>query len=273
MSANGTLTKSGYVTHHLQHLQLNLKTMQFNGDAGFYTLNLDTMFFSLLLGALIFILLYSAARKASAGVPNKIQNLVEIFFEFADNTVKDIFHKRERFVGAIALVLALWIFSMNFMDLIPVDLLPLTASLMGVHYLRVVPTADVNTTFALSLSIFVLVILYNFLHKGIVGVAKEFTTTPFSFDNIILKVLFIPINLPIKLVEEVVKPVSLSLRLYGNLFAGELIFILIAALLPFYIAFVPTFLWAVLHILVISVQTYIFMMLSIVYLNMAANEH
>jgi len=232
---------------------------------GFWTLHLDTLFFSFALGGLIMLLFRFAARRATPGVPGPVQNFVEILVDFVDSQVKDSFHGRSSLIAPLALTIFVWVFLMNFMDLIPVDLLPWLASLAGVHYLRVVPTTDLNATFAMSLSVFLLIIIYSLKIKGPGGFAKEMLLSPFGK-------YFIPFNLVLKLVEEIAKPISLALRLFGNLYAGELIFILIA-LLPWYLQFLLGWPWAVFHILIITLQAFIFMVLTIVYLSMAHEDH
>ncbi len=250
------MTATAYIRHHLTNLSV--------GD-GFWTFHLDTLFFSIVLGGLILLLFRFAARRATTGVPGPIQNFVEILVDFVDSQVKDSFHGRSELIAPLALTIFVWVFLMNFMDLLPVDLLPLAAELMGVKYLRVVPTTDPNTTFAMSITVFLLIIIYSIKIKGPVGFAKELLLSPFGK-------YFIPFNLLLKLVEELAKPISLALRLFGNLYAGELIFILIA-LLPWYLQFLLGWPWAVFHILIITLQAFIFMVLTIVYLSMAHEEH
>lgn len=265
-------TKSEYVQHHLKHLTLNLQTMKIDPHAGFWALNLDTLIVSIVLGFAFLWFFRSIAKKATSGVPSRAQALVELLIEFVDEQVREIFHHRNRFIGSVALTIFIWVFLMNFMDLLPVDLFPLIMSFMGVHYLRMVPTADVNMTFGISIGVFVLMIYYYIVGKGAKGIVKEFTTSPFKIGNPIAQAIVMPINILLKTVEEVVKPISLSLRLYGNLYAGELIFILIA-LLPWWGQFPFGAAWAIFHILIITIQAFIFMMLTVVYLSMAFHEH
>ena len=246
-----------YIRHHLTNLSVG---------EGFWTFHVDTLAFSFVLGMIILFLFRTAARRATSDVPGPIQNFVEILVDFVDTQVKDTFHGRSELIAPLALTIFVWVFLMNFMDLIPVDLLPEAAKKAGVHYLRVVPTTDVNATFAMSLSVFALIIFYSVKIKGPLGFAKEMTLSPFP------KWYFIPVNLVLKLVEELAKPVSLALRLFGNLYAGELIFILIA-LLPWYLQFLLGWPWAVFHILIITLQAFIFMVLTIVYLSMAHEDH
>jgi F-type H+-transporting ATPase subunit a len=263
MSEHGTITTSSYIQHHLQNLQLNLHTMQL-GSGGFWTLNLDTLGISIVLGSVFLILFRLAARRATAGIPGKMQNFAEIMIDFVNQQVKDTFHVTNHLIGPLGLTLFIWVFLMNFMDLLPIDLLPRIAGAFGVPYLRVVPTTDVNLTFALSISVFLLILFYSIKIKGLGGFGKELATHPFGWK-------LLPVNLILKLVEELAKPISLSLRLFGNLYAGELIFILIA-LLDWKLQWALGGIWAIFHILIISLQAFIFMMLTIVYLSMAHEE-
>lgn len=258
------LTEGEYIQHHLEHFQLNLHTLKI-GNGGFWTLNLDTLILTILFGGLFLFLFYSVAKKASSKEPSKIQNLVEMIFESIQKLVKEIFHGKSPLVAPLALTIFIWVFLLNAMDLIPVDLLPKLLSYVGVPDFRPVPTDDPNFTFALSLTVFFLIIFYNFKIKGGIGFAKEVLTSPFG-------AWFLPLNLLFKLIEELVKPLSLALRLFGNMFAGELIFILIA-LLPWWIQWTVGGIWSVFHILVITIQAFIFMMLSVIYLSMAHEEH
>lgn len=267
MSATPALTSEGYILHHLHHLTFNLKTWSFDGPADFYSVHLDTLFFSTLLGLAYILIFYLAARRVTSGVPGKLQNFVEVMIEFVDTQVKDTFHHPNKLIGPLALTIFMWVFFCNLLDLLPVDLLPRLASLLGFHYLRVVPTADVNYTFALSLSVFILIFGFGFYSKGAKGMFKEFTLHP--FNNPIMA----PFNFVLKMIEELARPVSLSLRLFGNLYAGELIFILIAALIPTFLQWPVGLIWAIFHILVIVLQAFIFMMLTIVYLSLAAETH
>ncbi|MBB71772.1 MAG: F0F1 ATP synthase subunit A [Legionellales bacterium] len=263
--SSGALDPTRYIQHHMLNLPLNVKSgaSEFNG---FWTLHLDTMFFSVLLGALFLITFRIVAKRATSGVPGKMQCLVETLVEFADNQVKETFHGHNPLIAPLALTIFVWVFLMNFMDLIPVDLLPWLAGMAGIHYLRVVPTTDMNLTFAMSISVFILVIYYSFKVKGVWGFSKEIISHPFG------PWLFF-FNVPLRFVDELAKPISLALRLFGNMFAGELIFILIAALLPWWIQWAPGVVWALFHILIISLQAFIFMMLTIVYLSMAHEGH
>ena len=247
---------TGYIVHHLTSLSVG---------EGFWTLNLDTLFFSAVLGAVFIWFFKTAAEKATTGVPCLVQSFAELLIEFVDTQVKDSFHGKSQLIAPLALTIFCWIFLWNFMDLFPVDILPLIASLMGVEYLRVVPSTDLNATFAMSIAVFFLIIFYSIKIKGAWGFAKELTLQPFG-------IWLLPFNLLLKLVEEFAKPISLALRLFGNLYAGELIFILIA-LLPWYVQPVLSFPWAIFHILIMTLQAFIFMVLTIVYLSMAHEDH
>jgi F-type H+-transporting ATPase subunit a len=232
---------------------------------GFWTLHLDTLFFSAVLGALFILFFKSVAEKVTTGVPGPAQNFAEMMIEFVDQQVKDTFHGESKLIAPLGLTIFCWVFLWNMMDLLPVDLLSLISSLMGIEYLRVVPSTDLNATFALSISVFILIIFYSIKIKGVFGFAKELTCTPFG-------PWMMPFNLLLKVVEEIAKPISLALRLFGNLYAGELIFILIA-LLPAFLQPLLSFPWAIFHILIIVLQAFIFMVLTIVYLSMAHEDH
>lgn len=252
-----------YIEHHLEHLQLNLNTFTI-GNNGFWTLNLDTIVIGIVTAILIFGTLRYVAARMTTGVPGRLQNFVEVAVEFVQNSVNESFHGKNALLAPLALTLILWIFFMNAMDLLPVDLVPGFLSLFGVPYFKVVPTADPNMTFAMSISVFLLVLFYNVsVKKWRLG--KEILVSPFG------PYLF-PINILFRLIEELVKPFSLALRLFGNMFAGELIFVLIAGM-PWWIQWMPGSLWAIFHILIISIQAFIFMMLTIAYISMAHDTH
>lgn len=274
------LSNTDYIKHHLTYLTYDVKNMQLGGDGGFWTLNLDTLGVSIILGALVLSLLYIGAKRVSTAVPGRLQNFAEMLLVFADTQVKDCFHGTNKMIGPLALTIFTWVFLMNFMDIVPVDVLPALAGMAGVHNLRVVPTNDLNLTFGLSLGVFFLMVFYSIKIKGIGGFCKELTLQPFNHP------LMIPFNLLLELVGLVAKPISLSLRLFGNLYAGELIFILIA-LLTLHAAtgsvvvgatlgvaqFLLSLAWSIFHILVITLQAFIFMVLTIVYLSLAHEDH
>jgi len=256
MAANGTPTATEYIVHHLTPLTLG---------EGIWAVHLDTLLVSAGLGILFIWLFRKAARSATSDVPNGLQNFVEIMVEFVDTQVKDSFHGRNPVIAPLALTIFVWVFLWNFMDLVPVDLLPAIAAALGIHYLKVVPSTDMNATFALSISVLLLLYYYSIKVKGGWGFLKEVLYHPFGK-------WFMPFNLLLRIVEDLAKPISLALRLFGNLYAGELIFILIA-LLPWWLQFMLGWPWAVFHILVITLQAFIFMVLTIVYLSMAHEDH
>lgn len=274
------VSSTNYIKHHLTYLTYNVNEMKLGSDGGFWTINLDTVIFSLVMGSIALALMYFGSRRVTTGVPGKLQNFAEMMLEFADNQVKDCFHGTNNLIGPLALTIFIWVFLMNFMDIVPVDILPELVKTGGVHYLKVVPTNDLNMTFGLSLSVFFLILFYSIKIKGIKGFVKELTLQPFNHP------VFIPFNLLLELVGLIAKPISLALRLFGNLYAGELIFILIA-LLTLNAAsssligtvtlgsaqFILALAWSIFHILVITLQAFIFMVLTIVYLSLAHEEH
>lgn len=260
------MTPAQYIAHHLEHWQINLHTGKIGPDTGFWVLNLDTMIVSVILGILFVTIFSFIANRAHAGVPTGLQNFIELCIEKVDETVKETFHGTSNLIAPLALTIFAWVFVMNAMDLIPVDVLPRLLDLVGVHNFKAVPTADPTMTFALSIPVFVLIIFYNCKIKGFKNLGIEILSKPFGW-------YLFPINVMFRILEEVVKPLSLSFRLFGNMFAGELVFVLIAALLPWYAQWIPGGIWAVFHILVITIQALIFMMLTIVYLSMAHESH
>lgn len=270
---------SDYINHHLHFLTVKL------GEGSFWTLHLDTVLFKFAL-ALVFVYLFlKVARRSTSGVPGKMQCFIEMLVEFVDTSVKESFHGRSKFIAPLALTIFCLVFLMNFMDMLPVDLLPWAAAHAEVPYLRVVPTADLNTTLGMALCVFVLIQYYGIKHKGVGLFVGEAFTAPFHAHGTIGKIILAPFNLLLRVIEELVRPVSLSLRLFGNMYAGELIFILIAtmtlgaalshamtwAMIP--VQFVAGFVWTVFHILIITLQAFIFMMLTIVYFSIAAQKH
>jgi len=255
MAAN---SPTEYVQHHLQHLAIG---------EGFWTLHIDTLIFSWITGLVFLGLFYGVARGVTSGPPGRLQNFIEVVVEFVDNTVKESFHGPREFVTPLALTIFVWVLFWNLMDLIPVDLLPNIAMALGIPYLRVLPSADMNATFGLSLTVLALVIIYSVKGKGFSGFGKELLFHPFGKFP-----LLVPANLILNIVEMIAKPVSLALRLFGNLYAAEMIFILIA-MLPVWVQWIPGAAWAIFHILVIPLQAFIFMVLTIVYLAMAVEKH
>jgi F-type H+-transporting ATPase subunit a len=263
-----------YIQHHLTNLQVCRSDGQWvwNDCAGnFWGVNVDSMFFSIVLGLVFIYLFRKVAKNATTGRPGKLQAAIELVVGFIDTSVRDAFHGHNKVIAPLSLTIFMWVFLMNLMDLLPVDLLPLIGGAAGVPYLKVVPTTDVSVTFAMSLSVFILTIYYSLKIKGPIGFGKEFTMHPIAPPTRGIGLLAAPIVIAFNLILEVVaflsKPLSLSLRLFGNMYAGELIFILIA-LIGFY-QLPLHFLWAVFHILVITLQAFIFMMLTIVYLAQA----
>ncbi len=260
---------SEYIVHHLANHQYG---------EGFWTFNLDSIFFSVLLGLIFVVSFYLAARKASAGVPGKFQNFVETVVEFVDTQVRDTFHGTSKLIAPLALTIFCWILLMNFMDAVPVDLLPLIGQQAALEHLKVVPTTDLQITLGMSITVFLIVMFYSFKIKGFGGFTWELLTHPFGK-------WMMPFNLLLNLIEHLARPVSLGLRLYGNLYAGEMIFLLLAVLGG---SFAITSLagvggaigqlilgvvWACFHILVIPLQAFIFMVLTIVYLAQAHETH
>jgi F-type H+-transporting ATPase subunit a len=249
----------GYIQHHLHNLCV--------GDCqSFWALNLDTLFFGWLVAGLMMGASWWLGKRLSADTPGGFQNFVESLIEFVDAQVRDIFPGHNPLIGPLALTVFLWIFLMNALDMLPVDLLPWLAGFVGIEYLKVVPTTDLATTFGLSLSVFALIVYYNIKIKGPMGYLKMFLFHPFGK-------WLIPFNIAMTAIEEIAKPVSMALRLFGNMFAGELLFLLIALLSFSWMAQIGQValgsLWAIFHILVITLQAFIFMMLTIVYLGMA----
>ena len=251
MAAPGeALTPSGYITHHLTNLAV--------GDGSFWTVHIDSLIFSALTGLLFLWVFRKAAKSATSGVPGKLQCFVEILVEFVDTNVKDTFHGRNPLIAPLALTIFCWIMLMNIMDLVPIDFLPYPAEhWLGIPYLKVVPTADVNITMAMALGVFALMIYYSIKVKGLGGFAKELALHPFNHP------VMIPFNLLLEIVSLLAKPISLGMRLFGNMFAGEVVFILIAALMPWWAQWLGSLPWAIFHILVITIQAFVFMMLTI----------
>lgn len=260
------MTTAQYIEHHLTHLAYNVKTGLWQDDGSFWVLNVDSLLVAWVLGFAFLFLFRFVAKRATAAAPGKCQNFVETMLDFVSGMVKESFHGECALLAPLALTIFCWIFLMNFMDLLPVDLIPRFLGLFGLAHFKLVPTADPNMTFGLSIGVFLLIIFYNFKIKGGLGVLKESLTFPFG------PCLF-PINFMFRCVEELVKPFSLSLRLFGNMFAGELIFVLVAAMLPWWSQWMPAGIWAIFHILIITIQAFIFMMLTIVYLTMAHEKH
>jgi len=276
---HGSRTSGEYITHHLQNLQVcpTDDGWVWNQCAGNpLAINVDSMFWSVFLGIVFVWIFGSAAKKASAGTPGKMQAFVEIVVDFIDSSVKDTFHGSSRLIAPLALTVFVWVFLMNLMDLVPVDWIPYVAeNFLHIPYMKVVPTTDVNITFGMSIAVFCLIIFYTQKTKGPFGLIKDLTLHPIEPPTkglgLIAAPLIIAFNFILESVALLAKPLSLSLRLFGNMFAGELIFILIALLglwqLPLHFG------WAVFHVLIVTLQAFIFMMLTVVYLALATEEH
>ena len=275
----GARTSGEYITHHLQNLQVcpdESGEWVWNDCAGnLMAINVDSMFWSVFLGLVFILLFHGVARKVSTSQPGRFQAFVEMLVDFVDGSVKDTFQGTSRLIAPLGLTVFVWVFLMNLMDLVPVDWIPYAAELAGIPYMKVVPTTDVNITFGMSISVFLLIIVYTTKFKGPFGLLKDLMLQPIApplkGPGIIAAPFIMAFNLILEGVALLAKPVSLSLRLFGNMFAGELIFILIALLglwqLPLHFG------WAVFHVLIVTLQAFIFMMLTIVYLSLAAETH
>jgi F-type H+-transporting ATPase subunit a len=286
MAAEQPSSANEYILHHLTFLQN--KNPQ--GIVDWSVIHWDSVFFSVLLAVLFGGSFYLAARQAqkNKGVPGKFQNFIELLIEAVNEQVEGAFsHQASALIAPLGLTIFCWVLLFNTMDVLPVDLLPALAHSVGYEHLKVVPSTDLNVTFALSLTVFFLIIYYSIKMKGLGGFIAEFTLQPFSAKNPIAKVLLIPANLILEVVPFIARPISLSLRLYGNLFAGEMIFLLLAALTLagvqqlgsaggwalLIVQFLLALVWAIFHLLVITLQAFIFMVLTIVYLAMAHEHH
>ncbi len=272
-SGGGTVA---YIQHHLTNWCVGQCDPVTHKATGFWALHVDTLLFSVLTAGVIVWMALKLKKQLTPDVPGPFQNFVEAIIDFVDQQVKDTFPGHNPLIAPLALTIFLWVWLMNFMDLVPVDLLPAIAKLFGIEYLKVVPTTDLNTTLALALTVFALIVYYNIKVKGFSGYVKMFLFHPFG------KYL-VPVNIVMTTIEELAKPLSLALRLFGNLFAGELVFLLIALLggtagLGLALAFlfplqvVLDLGWLIFHLLVITLQAFIFMVLTIVYLGMAHVE-
>jgi F-type H+-transporting ATPase subunit a len=279
---------SEYVNHHLDHWTVSI------GDGWFMKLNVDSLLVSVTIGLLGLGLFWLMGRRASSGVPGKLQAFLEIVVEFIDTQVRDVFHGDRKFVAPLALTIFVWIFLMNAMKMLPVDLVPGLAKAAGSEYFRAVPTADLNTTLAISTTVLMLMFAFAVKAKGGFGFAKELLTAPFHAHGTAMKLVLAPANFGLNVIEYLSKPVSLAMRLFGNMFAGELVFLLIALLgaagghfilevggfggtaggiLAFLGAVLAGAGWSIFHILVITLQAYIFMILTVVYLSMSTEAH
>lgn len=262
MATGTTQTATDYIAHHL---------VNWSAGEGFWTFHIDTILVSGVIGLAIFLAMAAAARKATSGVPGGFQNFVEMTLSMVNNQVKDTFHAKSELVTPLAITIFVWVWLMNAMDLIPVDFVPMAMHATGIEYFKAVPTTDPNLTFAMSLTVFVIMLAFNFKFKGVGGFVKEALTVPFG------KWLF-PVNLLFRIIEDIAKPISLALRLFGNMYAGEMVFILLAVWAGAGFLWIPfaSFLslgWALFHILIITLQAFVFMMLTVVYMSMAAESH
>ena len=273
--ASGELTSGAYIKHHLQNLTYGkfpdghwgfAESALEAKEMGFMAFHVDTLGFSFVLGALFLFFFARAAKRASIDAPSGFQNFVESIIEFIDENVRGSFSGKNPMVAPLALTTFIWIILMNTMDLVPVDWLPSLAAAIGIDFLKVVPTTDPNATFGMSIGIFILILYYSIKEKGLGGFVGELTLHPFGK-------WMLPFNFFLEGVNLLAKPVSLALRLFGNMYAGEMIFILIA-LLPFWIQWSLSLPWAIFHILIVLLQAFIFMTLVIVYMDMAhQKEH
>src|ERR1700682_4246378 len=275
--ASGGVT--GYIKHHLTHYTVD------TGHGAFWSIHVDSIFFTLLISSFFIFILSLTARRATSGVPGKFQAAIEIAVETIDGMVKDTYHGSNKFIAALALTIFGIVFLENFMDILPVDALPAAAKLFGVEHLRTVATADLNTTVGMALGVFLLIQWVGITHKGLGVFAGDWFTAPFHAHNTALKIALAPINFAFRVIEEVVRPLSLSMRLFGNMYAGELIFLLIAWFtLGAALNHVSTYflgagqffagvIWTGFHYLIITLQAFIFGVLTIVYVGISAEKH
>ena len=289
-AAEGGLTVVGYIQHHLQNLCFGrfpdgtwglAHTSQEAKEMGFWAFHLDSLGWSLALGLIFCLSFFAVTRNVQRGVPRGWESFVELVVEFIDSNVKSTFHFHNPVIAPLALTVFMWIFLMNFMDLLPIDMLPKAAALAAGNdhfFFKVVPSTDPNITLGMSFSIFFLMIFFGIQKKGLIGFIKELTFHPFhpSFHGVglLFAPLLILINFALETVSLISKPISLGLRLFGNMYAGEMIFILIATLFSAGLFFglfagVLQWAWAVFHILIITLQAFVFMVLTIVYMAMA----
>jgi F-type H+-transporting ATPase subunit a len=272
-----------YIRHHITFLSNKEQT----AIVDFTVINWDSVFWSVFLALVFVVTFYMVARKATTGVPGKLQNFIELVVEFVDNTVKETYHGNSKLIAPLALTIFCWVLLFNTMDIMPVDFFPAAAAGVGLSHMKVVPSTDLNITFGMSITVFILIIYYSIRFKGLGGFIGELTLHPFQSKNKVVQALIIPFNFILEFVPFIAKPVSLSLRLYGNMFAGEMIFMLIAlftlsmgfhGLTTFggWVAVVAQLLlgtvWAVFHFLIGALQAFIFMILTIIYLSLASEK-
>jgi F-type H+-transporting ATPase subunit a len=274
MAAGKELEPSSYIEHHLSFFTRQI------GDGSFWTLNVDSVVTSIVLGVVGLGFIWWIVKGATAGVPGKRQAFVELLFEFVDEQAKGIFHQgdRHKFVAPAALTVFVWVVLMNSMDFLPADWVGLVTHHISAEGFRVVPTADVNTTFALSLTVWALMIFFAISAKGVGGFLHELFFAPFGVKPVWMSPLLILFNLLFNLVEYISKPLSHSLRLFGNMYAGEILFLLLwlwaaTGVVGAFFGFWLGLGWAIFHILIVLLQAYIFMMLTIVYIAMAHEHH
>lgn len=272
MSSSGAIfTTREYIGNHLNHLQLDLCSLKLISpltSVSFWVLNVDSMFFSFLLGIIFLMLFKYVAKNATSGVPGNIQAFIEIIVIFINEIIQDMFHSKNKLIAPLALTIFVWIFLMNLMDFLPIDLLPCIAEhALNIPSLRIVPSSDINITLSMGLGVFVLTLFYSIKTNGLYSFVKMITMQPFKHP------IFIPINIILEGVSLISKPVSLSLRLFGNIYSGELIFILISGFLPWWSQWILSVPWAILHILIITIQAFIFMIMTIIYLATASEKH
>lgn len=273
--ASETLTSDEYIKHHLTNLTFGQHpdgTWGWAANAeqakamGFWGVHVDSMFWAIVLGIVFVWLFYAVARRATSGVPGQMQNMVEILVEFTEETVRDIFAYSNNLIAPLSLTIFVWVFLMNMMDLIPVDWLPQVAHVSGVPYQKVVPTTDPNVCMGMAATVFVMILYYSFKRKGPIGFLRELSFHPFP------KVLA-PLNFIMEFITLLSKPLSLGLRLFGNIYAGEMIFVLIALMYGGFVlgifGGVLQWAWAVFHLLIVTLQAFIFMVLTVVYLAQA----
>ncbi|AVH33856.1 F0F1 ATP synthase subunit A [Vibrio fluvialis] len=246
-----------YIEHHLTFL---------TSGEGWSGINIDSMIMVWVLGIAFILAFRFAVSKGTKGVPGRFQCFIELIFEFVENIVSEIFLAKDKLIGPLALTIFVWVLLMNAIDLLPIDFIPAITRMLGIGHFRDLPSADVNITMSMALGVFALVIFYTLKNKGIKGFIKELTTQPFSHP------LLYPVNFVLELVTLISKPISLGLRLFGNMYAGEMIFILIA-LMPWWMQWALSVPWALFHILIVVLQAFIFMVLTVVYLGMAVEEH
>ncbi len=283
MAAGETQTSAEYIKHHLTNLTYGqhpdgawgiAHSAEEAQEMGFMSINVDSMAWSIGLGVIFLLLFRRAAKNATAGVPGGLQNGVEMIVDFIDDLTQSIFSHKNDLIAPMALTIFVWVFLMNLMDLVPVDWIPELAKLFGVHYMKVVPSTDPNITMSMALAVFVLIIYYSIKCKGLGGFLAELSFHPFPSK------LLIPVNFILEFVTLIAKPLSLGLRLFGNLYAGEMIFVLIAIMFSAGIGFalaggVFQFVWAVFHLIIITLQAFVFAVLTIVYMAQAhdTEEH